>query len=263
MAFDFIMQSNTKQPKLDSSVNYDRILSEFSSCDTERAIFELSNELPYVWADAYKRLSPHAANIMCVVRDGFEYLFDFSSELVAQGQLSANQAIEDRIVAAHGRAQSQGKKRKDYLMRKHPLGPTEFIRTHSEQASDLTNSYDKGHFIGHAIGGMLHINLFPQTKDVNRGWSEGGKTYRRMERYCQNHPGTYCFSRPIYSGFSAHPYVLEFGVLRQDGKLWVNQFANCKDSGEIALMERLFRAKIGGSDDNSLRSLLEKEKDEL
>ena len=67
---------------------------------------------------------------------------------------------------------------------------------------------------------------------------------------------TYCFSRPIYSGYSAHPELIEFGVLRYDGTLWVNRFQNCKDSEEMALLERLFRAKLAGGDDQSLRRLL-------
>jgi hypothetical protein len=55
---------------------------------------------------------------MRIVRDGFEYLFDFSSELVKQGALAPNLAIEDRIVAVHGRSQPRKKKRTDHLMRK-------------------------------------------------------------------------------------------------------------------------------------------------
>jgi hypothetical protein len=153
------MQASTNQSEFESSVDYNRILSEVSSRDLEVVISHLSAELPYVWADLYKKHSPHSANIMCIVRDGFEYLFDFSSELVKQGTLAPNLAVEDRIVAVHGRSQPQKKKRTDHLMRKHPLGPAGFIKTHSAEPSKLTAIYDKGHFIGHAIGGALHINL--------------------------------------------------------------------------------------------------------
>ena len=45
---------------------------------------------------------------------------------------------------------------------------------------------DKGHFLGHASGGTLDINLFPQRRDLNRGWSDQGKRYRAMERYVAN-----------------------------------------------------------------------------
>jgi hypothetical protein len=141
-------------------------------------------------------------------------------------------------------------------MRKQPLGPVEFIRTHSDSSQANQNRYDKGHFIGHAMGGLLHINLFPQSKSINRGWSELGKLYRKMERYCEKNPGTYCFSRPIYAGYSAHPQLIEFGVLKHDGHFWVNQFPNCDSSEELAKIEQLFRAKIAGKDDEELRSIL-------
>ena len=250
------MQSNTNLSDFKSSVDYDRILSDLPSRDLEFVISHLSAELPYVWADLYKERSPHSANIMRIACEGFEYLYDFSTELVKQGKLAPNLVIEDRIVAVHGRSQPQKKKRTDHLMRKHPLGPAGFIRTHSAEPSKLTAIYDKGHFIGHAIGGALHLNLFPQTKEINRGWSKEGKEYTKMERYCRRHAKTYCFSRPIYSGYSAHPEIIEFGVLRHDGTLWVNQFPNCKDSEEMDLMERLVRAKLAGDGDEALRQLL-------
>ena len=60
----------------------------------------------------------------------------------------------------------------------------------------------------------------------------------------------------FYAGFSGHPEVIEFGVLKTDGKLWLAQFPNCDSSEEMAIIERLFRAKIAGSDDDSLRSIL-------
>src|SRR5215510_664166 len=56
---------------------------------------------------------------------------------------------------------------------------------------------DRGHFIAHSIGGGLDVNVFWQDRDLNRGWSPEGKIFRQMETYCQEHPGTFCFSRPI------------------------------------------------------------------
>ena len=40
------------------------------------------------------------------------------------------------------------------------------------------------------------------------------------------HPGTLCFSRPVYSDGSARPTTLEFGVMRADGELWLEVFDN-------------------------------------
>ena len=85
---------------------------------------------------------------------------------------------------------------------------------------------DKGHFIPHTLGGGLEINLFVQLRDVNRGWSPPGRAYRSMERYSLNHPGTFLFNRPLYGDGAALPAMLEFGVLRTDGHLWVERFEN-------------------------------------
>lgn len=235
-------------------IDYKNVLTKTAPNDREALIRVLLEALPHEWADAYKKLSPHQANIMRVTHGGFEYLFDHSSELVAQGVIAEGGAVEDRIVAVHGLSQIVSDKRRDSLMRKHPLGPVDFIRAHSTDHS--SSRYDKGHFIGHTLGGMLHMNLFPQSKEINRGWSENGKVYRRMENYCQTHPDTYCFSRPIYSGLSGHPQVIEFGVLKSDGSLWVTDFQNCDDSEEMAQIERLFRAKIAGADREHLRSII-------
>jgi hypothetical protein len=238
------------------AIDYQHLLTEAEFRDPVEAIRKLSEELPYEWADAYKKMSPHRTNIWRIKRDGFEYLFDCSSELVLQGDVPSDDAVEDRIVAVHGPSQAIHHRRQDSLMRKQPLGPVEFIRIHSNPLALSQNKYDKGHFIGHALGGLLHINLFPQSKGINRGWSEPGKLYRKMERYCEKNPGSYCFSRPIYVGYSGHPQFIEFGLLKSDGHLWVNQFPNCDSSEEMAKIEQLFRAKIAGKDDEELRSIL-------
>jgi len=237
-------------------IDYQQILTEADFRDLGEAIRKLSEDLPYAWADEYKKSSPHQTNILRIKRDGFEYLFDCSSELVLKGDVAGNNAVEDRIVAVHGISQAVHQRRQDSLMRKQPLGPIEFIRTHSEPSHTNETAYDKGHFIGHSLGGLLHINLFPQTKRINRGWSELGKLYRKMERYCEKNPGTYCFSRPIYAGYSAHPELVEFGVLKSAGHFWVNHFPNCESSEEMAKIEQIFRAKIAGKDDEQLRSIL-------
>ncbi|MEK6282527.1 MAG: hypothetical protein AABN95_19370 [Acidobacteriota bacterium] len=237
-------------------IDYKSILSEADLRVPAEAILKLSEELPHVWADAYKKTSPHQANILRIKRNGFEYLFDCSIELVRRGDVASNKAVEDRIVVVHGLSQAVHQRRQDSLMRKHPLGPVDFIRAHNDSSYSDETAYDKGHFIGHTLGGQLHINLFPQSKRINRGWSDPGKLYRKMERYCQKNPGTYCFSRPIYAGYSGHPTVIEFGVFKSDGTLWVNQFPNCDSSEEMDKIEQLFRAKIAGKDDEQLRSIL-------
>lgn len=70
------------------------------------------------------------------------------------------------------------------------------------------------------------MNVFSQERRLNRGWSSQGKAYRQMETYCNERPGTLCFSRPIYADSSSVPRWLEFGVLKDVQTLWVEVFAN-------------------------------------
>ncbi len=85
---------------------------------------------------------------------------------------------------------------------------------------------DKGHFLGHASGGILDINLFPQRRELNRGWSSEGKRFRRMERYVAEHPGTFFYHRPLYDDQTWIPQLLEYGVLVDDTEWWVDTFRN-------------------------------------
>jgi hypothetical protein len=85
---------------------------------------------------------------------------------------------------------------------------------------------DKGHFLGHASGGELDINLFPQSRELNRGWSAEGKEFRHMERYVAEHPGTFFYHRPIYDNEAWVPQLLEYGVLEGDTHWRVKTFAN-------------------------------------
>ena len=219
-------------------VDYQSIVSARTSADLKDVINFLSDELPFVWSDSYKRLTPHQPSIDSIHIEGFEYLFDHSSELVAKGIIKKQEAVENRLVAVHGRSRPTRRKRHDSILRRQPLGPVEVVEPNHR------SRYDRGHFIAHSLGGDLHINVFPQSAEINRGWSGRGKVFRSMERYCSERPGTYFFSRPFYVGLSAHPYMIEYGVLRDDGKLWVNLFPNCRDEEEMAEFERLYREKI-------------------
>jgi hypothetical protein len=85
---------------------------------------------------------------------------------------------------------------------------------------------DNGHFLGHASGGILDINLFPQRRELNRGWSAEGKEFRQMERFVAQHPGTFFYHRPIYDDDTWVPHRLEYGVLEGDTEWQVKTFAN-------------------------------------
>ena len=75
----------------------------------------------------------------------------------------------------------------------------------------LGTDRDKGHFIGHFLGGIVdgfEMNLFSQSRVVNR------VQYRRMEIYCAKTPGTFCFSRPLDQEQSSKTAKVEFALLR-------------------------------------------------
>jgi hypothetical protein len=91
---------------------------------------------------------------------------------------------------------------------------------------DAAFKADRGHFLSHASGGELDINLFPQRRALNRGWSDEGKVFRQMERYAADRPGTFQFHRAMYDDDTWIPDRLEFGVLTSNGEWWIEQFAN-------------------------------------
>ena len=195
----------------------------------------LAEELPQEWYERYAGCAPHEANAHRFLGgEGYEYLYDISTELVKRGRVAEADVVADRVVAVHGRSQPRPRPRDGSRMRRFPLGPADLAR------AGLRGSYDRGHFLAHAAGGGLDVNLFPQLADVNRGWSERGKAYRAMERTCLTHPGTYAFARPIYTTRTDHPFLVEFGVVDPNAGLRVEIFPNCTDAAEMAEIERRF-----------------------
>ncbi len=85
---------------------------------------------------------------------------------------------------------------------------------------------DKGHFLGHASGGILDINLFPHRRELNQGRSPEGRRFRSMERHVAEHPGTFFYHRPSYNDETWIPQYLEYGVLIDDTRWWVDTFRN-------------------------------------
>lgn len=47
-----------------------------------------------------------------------------------------------------------------------------------------------------------------------------------MEAYCLQNPGVTFFSRPVYADESAHPALIEVGVLKIDGEFWIETLQN-------------------------------------
>jgi len=200
----------------DVLIDYDYILSELSTSDIEEIIKFLREMLLDEWCEKYRKMTPTVTNILQFNDNSFDFLFDFSSELVTKGVVPRDQAVEDRMVAVFGRSRPISRKR-DASRIKGFLGPSSKV---------FGIKYDKGHFIGHALGGGLDVNLFPQRRDINRGWSTRGRVFRAMERYCSDNPGTFCFLRPIYCDRSWRPCMIEYGLLTKAGNFWVEKFEN-------------------------------------
>lgn len=193
------------------SIDYARGFASIAGSDYDAIVSTLRDELPHAWLARYQRMCGRATNVLAMTVHGFDYLFDYVSELLASGALPSDSDAEDRLVAAFGVSQPAPRKRPASRLAGFP-------------GSDPRG--DRGHFAAHAAGGGTDINLFHQAAALNRGWSARGKVYRDMERYCAKHPGTFFFSRPIYTDATARPAQIEFGLLRHDRTLQVELFAN-------------------------------------
>lgn len=201
------------------TVDYDLLSQEARIVGAHDVGTVLAEEIPYAWRDAYVVMTPRATNIVRFRSGTFEYFYDDYATLEATGVVPHDSGIEARLVAVSGRSCAQERYRDDCRL-KGWIGATE---------KTFGAAWDKGHFIAHSIGGAVdraEMNVFVQRRDLNRGWSDAGKRFRNMERYCELNNGTFCFSRPIYLDQTAKPAFFEFGVLRQDDELWVECFDN-------------------------------------
>lgn len=187
--------------------------------DVEACAAHLAGVLPQLWADAYATTAENEPYLYVVEESGFSYVWDLASDAIRSSPSGHGVLVEDRLVAAHGRSAPSVRRRDEGRLRRRTRGAVEGLGS---------SCFDRGHVIGHSLGGGLDINIVPQLAIVNRG-----RRWRRLERYCVAHPGTYCFVRLFYTGVSAHPAVFEYGVLRQDCSLWVEHFLNTASTEDL------------------------------
>lgn len=199
----------------------------------------LEAELAHRWYQAYAAATPHEVNVQRVVGgDGARVLFDLVEALVLEGRIDEAEAVPDRVVAVQGRSKPPSAERDAARLRSFPLGAAAAIHAAGGSA------FDRGHLLSHAGGGGLDVNLVPQLRALNRGWSEQGRRFRAMEAYAAERPGTYCFARPIYTTRTDHPRWIELGVLRDGTHLDVEVFDNVADDSEMSTIERVFREQV-------------------
>ena len=199
-----------------SRIDYRRLGRSARAGSIYELIADLRLRLPRLWQRAYKAAASHTPNIVHAEYGTFDYICDSYSGLEAMGEVAIDQRVRDRIVGVLGMSLPMRRRRRGSL-------PKDWVE-HPEEVD--SSGRDKGHFIAHAIGGGLDMNVFSQARDLNRGLSEQGKVYRLMERYCYENAGTFCFSRPVYDDATSIPRWVEFGLLRDDGSLWVEVFEN-------------------------------------
>jgi hypothetical protein len=198
-------------------IDYDVLLREAGAAQALDGLVEaLSEELSYAWLESYKAMTRHPVNVCRLYHGAFRYIYDNYSELERSGRVPYSTTIEDRVVAVYGRSGPRSDLRERRRLRGW-LGPTTKV---------FDAATDKGHFIAHTAGGGLAVNIFPQRRDINRGWSSRGRVYRCMERCCLLNAGTFCFSRAIYDDDSSRPAEIEFGILLDRDMLWVERFEN-------------------------------------
>jgi hypothetical protein len=200
-------------------INYSSVFAQAKAVSFEEKVDCMSAEIAWDWTNSYKR-NVKAQTAVCRFQyGGFVFIYDDTGELVQHGKAKIDDVAEGRVVAAFGISKVHPDKRNLSRTRGY-LGPTSKVYAH------FGNDYDKGHFIANATGGPLEINLFPQKRGINRGWSDMGKKYRQMEKFVANNPGTFVFSRPIYSDLTLRPVLLEFGYVSSDGTFISDHFEN-------------------------------------
>ena len=206
-------------PKIVATLDYPRIIAGIEHRSKTELTDWMRENLPCYWREAYEKMTMRHTDIVRVQYNTFEYFYDHYPEMQPAPIAPSDLGIEPRLMGVLGYSAPQLEQRDDYRL-KGWVGPTE---------KHFGKRWDKGHFIAHSLGGAVdgtEINVFVQSRKLNRGWSTAGKWFRQMETYCASNPGTFCFSRPLYIDQTAKPAFIEFGLLKPTDELWVECFDN-------------------------------------
>jgi len=165
-------------------------------------------------------MSNRTTNIVRFQSGTFEYLYDDYASLEVTGRVPLRSG--DRSAISGGKrsfpdsGKSQGRLPLERLGRCHGDDVRPGV---GQRALHRALHWRRG-------GSCRGSNVFVQLRALNRGWSEEGKHFREMEAYCEANPGTFCFNRPIYDDQTARPAFFEFGLVKREGRLWVECFSN-------------------------------------
>jgi hypothetical protein len=193
---------------------YYRILSELPSTDYEKSVAYLRKELSIYLTEHYESLFENADvrhfndNVNRNYMLYFDCTDDYSTDVYSRAA---------RVVFIFAKSALNASKRNTYRLSQY---------AGSFKGIPQLEGYDKGHFVAHCNNGQLDQNIYPQLKELNRGLSPQGKLFRSMERYCQNNPGVFYFTRPIYSDLTCIPDKIDFGIFTKQFGLLLNRFDN-------------------------------------
>jgi hypothetical protein len=162
------------------------------------------------WIAAYRTATAWTPQVLEIAQGELVFLFDAAPALTR-----APESGDDRVVAVWGRSHAAEQRRDRARLAGFLPNPLAWSRA----------GLDRGHFVAHAAGGALDLNLFPQVNALNRGRSREGRLWRRMEDHAARHPGTPLFVRPVYRDSSWRPAALELGLLAGE-TLWCERFSN-------------------------------------
>ncbi|HNO79720.1 MAG TPA: hypothetical protein PKN33_16865 [Phycisphaerae bacterium] len=193
------------RPSTDNGGSYLRKLFDSAQRELPEALADWERRITD-WCDNY-RADWNTASILEVDLRTAVYVFDYSLE---------------RVLLAYGLSHPNLEARDKYRMSRFPdvnIGAMKVMGVDAVK-------YDRGHFLGHAAGGELDINLFPQRRKLNQGRSPEGKLFRRMERYIAAHIGTFVYHRAMYNDETWIPDKLEYGLLVDGNAWWVETFDN-------------------------------------
>jgi hypothetical protein len=191
-------------------IDYVRLAAERVVTDATWDTF-IRDALADRWVASYEAISGWQTEILEISQGELTFLFDAGPTLIE----ARHGEGDDRVVAVWGRSTLPDRRRD--RARLAGFLPNPLLWSARNQ--------DRGHFVAHAAGGGLDLNLFPQNAGLNRGRTEQGRRWRTVERYAANHPGTPLFVRPLYDSESWVPVALDQAILTSQG-LQVERFAN-------------------------------------
>ena len=198
-------------------LDYQQLAKKYGATSIKHLHSIFEKEIVFDWSDLYKEMSWRLFGYITSQNfHGFNFIFDCTE--IDPDPISTR-LPDSRVVGVFGYSNTNVNLSNRKMMHKH-LGQS------TKVFSFFGDNYDKGHFIAHYSGGPIDINLFPQRRDINRGWSAEGKRYRAMEKFIAANPGTFVFSRPIYNDFSCCPYEIEYGYCDAEFNFTVEVFPN-------------------------------------